>query len=101
MSKILIILLAFVVLLFAAFSFILGTLRRMFGISLKKRPAGGFGSAFTKPAQDPTERAVLYHDSTTEVLRGESTSGKNNSYSNIRDVSFVEGKTPSSSRPQK
>jgi hypothetical protein len=101
MSKILIILLAFIVLIIAAFSYILGTLRRMFGISLKKRPTGGFGPASARPAAEPVEQAVLYHDSNTEVLRGESSSKKSSSYSNIRDVSFVEGKTPSSSRPQK
>lgn len=101
MSKILIILLAFIVLLFGAFSFVLGALRRMFGISLKKRASGGSRSAFTEPARDPAEGAVLYHDNKTEVLRGESTSGKNTSYANVRDVSFVEGKTASSSRQQK
>lgn len=101
MSKILIILLAFIVLMFAAFSFVLGALRRMFGISLRKRPTGAFRSTSQQTTRDPAAGAVLYHDNTTEVLRGESTSDKNNRYSNVRDASFVEGKTVPSSRPQK
>ncbi len=92
MGKFIIIALAFVVFLFSAFSFALGLLRRFLGLGPRKKRA----SATTQ--QPATSGPVLYHDSHTEVLRGESVSPKNQPYTNIRDVSFTESKTDTSSR---
>lgn len=94
MGKILLILLGLVVLLFAAFSFALGMLRRFLGLGPRRQKQPASHTHNQPPAAGP----VLYHDSRTEVLQGESTVSKHQQYSNIRDVSFTESKTDSSSR---
>ncbi len=93
MSKFILILLAFLVLFFSAFAFVLGLVRRFLGLGPRKKSR--FSPA---PEQPVAEGPVLYHDSRTEVLRGESVSPKNQGYTNIRDVSFTESKTDTSSR---
>ena len=90
MGKFILIVLALVVLVFSAFSFALGLLRRFLGIAPR-------ATRRTRPREAP-QSSVLYHDSRTEVLRGDSTPPQKPGYANIRDASFTEGKTGTSPR---
>lgn len=94
MSKLLIILLAVVVLLFAAFSFLMGMVRRFLGFT----PGARRATAARRQEQPSGRNAVLYHDNATEVLRGESERKPTKSSTDIRDAAFTENKGAASSR---